>query len=209
VTRAFLVAALLGALACEAPHPDWSAQDGAVYAAVLDSLYLPETRDSTGDSARYVVVDDSIEPFPGGAPLLAEARTLAAPDTDLVLDMARRPVAPLPIDTLRAILRGRVRVAEPATWQRIETTRDSMARADTTFPIPLPGLHFWPAFATVYPRHAGSFTLYPVGYDRTGTSAIVYVRMGCGDLCGETRLVLLRRERDRWRVWRSRRLVVS
>lgn len=45
--------------------------------------------------------------------------------------------------------------------------------------------------------------LSPIGYDRDGQTAVLYVRTACGPLCGEEELVILRREsKKHWDVER-------
>ncbi len=187
-------ALLLGLGACAAPHGTFpapsGATDGAVLAAVLDSVAAPRP---------LVVLLDSTVTLRADAPLLREA---ASPE--------------LGTDSAAAASlseRSRVREAVP----RIPATRHRRVAVIGRGELPLAGrpgaieppvgtaamqewTRAWSEWMQRHPGAVGFYRVSGVGYSRDGRTALVYVVQTCGLRCGTSWLVSARWEGNAWRV---------
>jgi hypothetical protein len=129
-------------------------------------------------------------------------------DSSAAEDFARRARTAAPVrsvaDELGLHLASTLRLVSASTLRQLPTTgiaspSEVMTSAD----------YFWRAFAAMFPNAVGTVSLSPPGYSRSGDQAVVYVEHGCGSLCGEGRIVWLRRTDGRWRIVRTHGVWVS
>lgn len=200
VTRA-LAACLVSLAAACAPESRGSAPpappvssaytvEDTVWAVVLDSLYA-------GPATRQVVVRDITSRIP---PEEAESEFVGMFDRipgirrETLDDYRLRNAEPRAVGALPLVRVPVVRVDSA-------TLADLPDGIDTTFQAGEEPMRFWRAFHVRFPGSSGLITLGRVGFDAARTQAMVNVDRGCGDLCGDGRIILLSRDAaGRWRV---------
>ena len=195
-SRILALAGTGAALSCAAPlraqgpAPAAPTAEDSVWAAVLDSYAVPDTR--------YVVVRDRAPE--GNAPAVTESRPRGT-EPGTAEDFWKRiqqgrAIGPLPRTRVRVVL------ASAATLDSLPTGFDP---ADGEEPM-----RFWRAFYRRFPGSVGLVTFSRVGFNAARTQAVVSVTRMCGGLCGTGEVVLLDRDpAGRWRVVRSDMLWIS
>ena len=99
-------------------------------------------------------------------------------------------VSMLRLDSLRASVRADVASGNAARGARNDT--------------------FWQQWQRLFPGSAGYVILSPASIANDGQIALIYVRIACGSVCGETELRMMRRESSGgWRTMRRLRLSES
>jgi hypothetical protein len=183
------------------------ADDIAVYAVVLDSLFGSPPAGARrllvlGDSTKIYRRENLVREF------WTDLYQMVDIDSSAVADLERRARAALPTRAFGDSLGGRLS-------SRLQFVSDSTLRAMPRTGIAPAGRfmssadYFWQAFYEKFPGAVGTVSLSPVGYSRDGAQAVVYVEHGCGSLCGEGRIVLLRRRLGAWHIVATRQTWVS
>jgi hypothetical protein len=164
---------------------DPATADLAVYRAVLDSMFVPHST----SPIRQLVVQDStmaLTPYENLASLLHEFTGLPGVDTATLRDFEQR-------SRQRRSLSGlsHLALAIPVVLVDRQTLKE--------LPQNDPDL-FWNRFYQLYPGASGHIVLSAVGYNPTRDLALVTVDVGCGGLCGNGYIVVLRRAGGAWKI---------
>ncbi|MEO7363207.1 MAG: hypothetical protein ABI120_22935 [Gemmatimonadaceae bacterium] len=203
-------AALLGT-ACRSGLTPNNPVDAAVYAAVLDSLF--DMQRSSAHPA--VVLDDSTDHFPRDsvAPEFWEIfDALTTPDRSVTRNFESAVQTRIALRPIEGQLRNATRVpfvfSNATVYQRLRRAADSVSRGQPAAQSVAVEV-YWQGFRETYPTAGGVVLLSAIGYSRSGRIAVVNVKYGCGGLCGEGRVVMLRRESNGWHVVEIQRNTVS
>ena len=187
--------ALCVALACAPPEPT----DGAAAPSPTASSPLVEDARVFEAAAKAIVDRDELELFVVrttrvdlsiGA--LADARDEVSahlPDVpaNAVADLYGRSPEELTIRGFQALATP-TRLVTPERLAEIHELDERIGEWD------------WPAFYHEFPDSRGYWAFSPVGYDATGSEALVYVVHACGALCASGHWVHLKREARGWSV---------
>lgn len=187
--------------------PQPLARDAAVYAAALDSLYPRHA----SETVRLLALHENTTAMARDtAPDWVWTKYYSLPgiDSTMARDFAQRSsgsrslrtIGPSLARTLDARL-AFLADSDFATLHRLAAQRSVHPAEETT--------QFWKAFYQAYPARWGSISVSAIGYSGDGDQAIVYVRNGCGGLCGRGQFVLLRRVERTWTVVRIKPTSVS
>ena len=176
------------ATACSAqnsPSPRGvDARDLEVYTAVLDSMFTPRAESSHSQ----IAVDVSTELLPPENAASIIGILLKAPgvDSSIAREIVARSDRP---HSLRGIADGRLRMpvllADSASLA-------ALPRADIN--------RFWSDFYTRFPHTNGLIQLSGIGYSADRNLGALMVDVGCGGLCGNGYIVVIKRENGRWRI---------
>jgi hypothetical protein len=71
------------------------------------------------------------------------------------------------------------------------------------------GISGWDRFYAKYPHSSGIIGFSNVGFNSEMSQAVVYTSRGCGGLCGEGNIVILKKEQGVWKVESKEMLWVS
>lgn len=182
-----------------------SGEEYGIYGSVIDQLLVRRGKE------RIVVVarTDSFPATGAGRPpswLADVAREMPALDETLVRDLTRRNAQPWPLDS-SARIPSRIEVvfADPAELARLPRGTRS-PREMRRLPKGSDPERYWSAFYAKYPRSAGSVSFSRVAYNARRTRAAVTAEATCGSVCSEAFIVVLARERGRWKVLDVRQL---
>lgn len=171
---------------------DRLAQENAVYAVVLDSLF------ASRDPQQLVISETTTERL-----------TLS----DLVPEFWH-DISSIPGLERSAYKDFQVINRLPRTLQRLEGVRAPVVLATRAvldslprdLSLPPPGApnqdwsEYWRAFYQLFPGSIGVTTFSRVGFSPDLRQALVIVDHGCGSLCGSGRIILLQNENGRWRI---------
>jgi hypothetical protein len=164
---------------------DLRPSDLAVYRAVLDSMFVPQTagrvtqlvvKDSTTVWKRENLVSGVIEGF----------YRLAGVDTAAVRDFEGRN---RDAHSLKELSQAGLPI--PIALVNNQTLR-ALPREDAD--------RYWSQFYELYPGSNGHIGVSAIGYSAHGDVAILMVGIGCGSLCGGGYMVSLRRSGATWRI---------
>lgn len=166
--------------------PLQAADRARVYAAVLDDV----RRDS---STTWVVVDSLLPARDIDAELhekVISELAISRRALDAFLAVQRAPVDHFQ----RAMLPG----AEwaPVSLERLDALRAAsrVEAAASAAEHTSRGGGFWTQWRRAFPRASGYVILSPASIARDGRTAMVHVRVACGEVCGESELRLLHRD---------------
>lgn len=201
LSRILLTVSIVGAAACSRGPTTraWAADRNAVYAAVLDSLYLGVARRPVA----VVVVSKRT-----GGPAWATAG---------LIDGWRKKIPGIPGDLWGAF--GRANAAD-STFLPIAGLREQQhvlvtgEEQQLLSPEILKGdptqlNAAWATFYSTYPGSAGIAHLSNVGFSKDGNWALVYLLRSCASLCAEGYVVLLQRTSQNWLIAHAKRVLVS
>lgn len=191
--------------AAEARVSAVSREEYGIYGLVIDQLLVRRGKE------RIVVVART-DSFPAAdvtrAPswLADVAREMPVLEQALVRDLTRRNAQPWPLDS-SAVIPSRLKIvyAEPAELARLPRGTRS-TREMRRLPRGSDPEHYWSAFYAKYPRSAGLVSFSRVAFNPRRTRAAVTVEATCGSICAEAFIVVLARERGRWKVLDVRQL---
>jgi hypothetical protein len=194
VGRGILAIALLGAAACHpSHHTQATATDrNAVYAAVLDSLYVGRARRVNQRPVSLVVLSARTagKGIAYAAEIEAWRETMPGIPRDLwaafvnanAADSSLVPIAGLSVQQ-RVLLPAEVGQVFPADPRQLQAG--------------------WDTFYGRYPASAGIAHLSNIGFSRDANWALVYFLRSCASLCAEGYVVLLQRTGATWRITRA------
>jgi hypothetical protein len=168
----------------QTPSHSVNAVDLEVYRAVLDSMFAPRT----GSGSRRIAVLDSTETFPAENSAAVIATLLRTPEVDSV---AARNLAARSQDAHSLKALGGFRLRSPLVLV------DRLAIADLPRQDPD---KYWAGFYERFPGTNGLTALSAVGYSASGDAAVLMVDVGCGSLCGNGYVVVVKLERGVWRI---------
>lgn len=173
----------LGLCECAQPQlasvPDVHSSDGAVYRAVLDNMAVAQ---EGGRLTQLVVIDSTLTVQSQDV----ELDRVSGADDASIGDFRRRnsqsgslgylssPDLPIPI---------------------VLVTRRTLQSFQHNGPE-----QYWAEFYRRYPGSNGSIAFSSIGYSADGSVALLVVEQGCGSLCGALSNVVVKREREGWRV---------
>lgn len=173
----------------------------AIYAAALDTLFAA----STVHGIRTLVLDDSTRRYTRANHVQFfwdDLHESVGSDSSIVRDFERATRTPHSLARIEAPLRRRLsfplRLAGRRDFLAVRRVSDSLKRAIPGYPGGADG--YWQAYYRLFPQTLGATSVSAIGYDRHRTRALVYVTHGCGALCGEDNIVVLRRITGRWIV---------
>lgn len=170
------------------------AESAAVYRAVLDMLYT-----SGGDAPDLIIVADSLHQRNGGVSyggrILVPYASMI--DKDAIVDFER-------VTSISAGFPADLSYRIPIVTES-QRDRDALDSAGRVLSEAIPererrDMPFWVGFADKYPRAWGFTVLSQVGFNRTKTQALLYIRHQCGGGCGSAETVFLRKESGGWKV---------
>src|SRR5688572_8611177 len=190
-SRSVAVAALIFAGCATGPTSGDSAPDEeAVYAAVLDSLFVKQSgpivvrRRTSSNISRERLYEEywhGLEKVPGVS-------------SAMVADFEKRNASPRALSDLPTV-RVRVLFAEAATLDSLPR-RSDMPQPRGSPIVP----NYWSALRDRFDGARVLVTLTRPGFSRDGTEAVLDVGYRCGHLCGTGHIVTLRRSRTGWTV---------
>jgi hypothetical protein len=161
---------------------DWSANDGAVYAAALDSVY------SDPRTVAVLLQDSTILRWP------LQPESLAAR-----IAMHAQQLRGLDVDMQSALVQS---VGSPTSVGHIRTSRKPLvpiASAEVRTLLRDRGAA-WAAFVAQHPGTNGITQVSRVVYSSNGQRAALYLAEVCMSLCGHGEYILLQRENGHWSV---------
>jgi len=190
-SRFVAVAALIFVGCATGRTSDDSAPDEeAVYAAVLDSLFVKSSgpivvrRHTSSNISRERLVEEYWDAL-GKVPGVTSA---------MVADFEKRNASPRALTDLPTV-RVRVLFAEAATLDSLPRRSDiPQPRGSPIVP------NYWSALRERFDGARVLVTLTRPGFSRDGTEAVLDVGYRCGHLCGTGHIVTLRRSRTGWTV---------
>ena len=176
---------ITAACARQAPQPaDSKSPDLEVYAAVLDSMFAP------GPVSRYsrIAVVESTEVFKreNSKALIESLIKLPQVDSTAARDLATRSYEAHSLKSI-AVLHLRMPVILLG-----HSSLDSLPRPDPD--------EYWTEFYRRFPNTNGLISLSAIGYSASGTIGVLMVDVGCGSLCGNGYIVVVKRDRDKWHI---------
>ena len=165
----------------------------AVMTVVLDSLYR-----SQGDHPSMVVVADSLYWRAGG---VAYGGKLLVPyaskiDASTISDFEAKTVRSVPFPL--AFRYNRLARLNAGDHHAFETRGAEIQRTKSN--RELTDMPFWMAFVERFPRAWGISYLSRVGFDKSRSEALIYVRHQCGGGCSSAETILVRKAGSRWRI---------
>ena len=163
---------------------DSKTPDLEVYAAVLDSMFAPTP------VSRYsrIAVVESTEVFKreNSKALIESLIKVQQVDSTAARDLAARSYEP---HSLKRIAGLRLRMPVLLLGH---SSLDSLPRPDPD--------KYWTEFYRRFPNTNGLISLSPIGYSASGNLGVLMVDVGCGGLCGNGYIVVVKRERDKWHI---------
>jgi|HubBroStandDraft_1064217.scaffolds.fasta_scaffold158521_1 hypothetical protein len=179
-----------GALPCEL-----TAEDYAVYSAILDDLGTPEDpEEEWRRSPDFILADrTTVDTFSDYDPTWGfRSNSKQAPSSQTVADFKARLKKSCAI---RPLFKAKI---SPHLVSNDEISKLFEQKGDG-----------WKGFYQRYPKSSGTWNLSSVGYSNDGLEALVFVRHGCGGKCGTGHLVLLAKEHGTWVVKNRTMLWIS
>jgi hypothetical protein len=186
--RGFYFVGWLIAAACAHPISRVSANahgsDLEVYAAVLDSMFAPQAQ------SRYsrIAIVDSTEVFKreNTGALIGSLVGVPGVDSAAAHDLALRSYER---HSLEGIARLRLRMPV------LLLSRSHLASLPREDPD-----KYWSEFYQRFPGTNGLTSVSAIGYSGDGNLGVLMVDVGCGSLCGNGYIVVVRRERGEWHI---------
>jgi hypothetical protein len=185
----FLIAGFLASQAGNAQEVRRNdAEVSAVIKAALDSVFRTE-----GQSPSRIVLNDSLMSGWGTFDSARVARDLDRIQPATYSDFKGRAFPP---SAYPKGFRYRDAIFQSNTQRdSLSASQDKGVRVDA-----LPDAPFWVAFAKKYPGAWGLTLVSRPGFNREHTEALLWIRHGCGTQCHSEELMLLRKEKGRWKV---------
>ena len=184
--RRFYFVVWMVATACAHPARERSSDrdsvDMAVYKAVLDSMFTPRA-----ESRFYrIAITDSTEVYKreNNPAVIASLLQVPGVDSAAARDFAGRSYQ---AHSLKGISKLRLRMP--------------VLLLDPNALISLPRqepYRYWKEFYERFPGTSGLISLSAIGYNADGNLGVLMVDVGCGGLCGNGYIVVVKRENGRW-----------
>ena len=167
--------------------------DLEIYAVVLDSMFAPRP------ISRYspIAVVDSTQVFKreNSAALLESLIKVPQVDSTAARDLAARSYKP---HSLKGIAGLRLRMPVMLLGH---SALDSLPRPDPD--------KYWAEFYRKFPNTNGLISLSAIGYSAGGNLGVLMVDVGCGGLCGNGYIVVVKQQRGQWHIARIENTWVS
>jgi hypothetical protein len=171
-----------------------TAEDYAVYSAILDDLGKPEDpEEEWRDKSDLILADKTVEGEKGSAGLWgfhSDSRQAPLPQTAENFDARARNACPIsPLFKAKS---------SPRLVSNDEISKLFKKKGDG-----------WKKFYELYPKSSGFWDVSLVGYSDDHLEALVYVGHHCGYLCGTGHLFPLAKENGTWVVKNKTMLWIS
>jgi hypothetical protein len=128
----------------------------------------------------------------------AEMYGLPGSDSTAVEDLQRRGRVALSLSSIGSIMAARlhwpIQIVPAATFASFPKSGPPMPRERSA------AGWFWDGFYRMFPNAMGDVVFSAVGYDKHRTRAVLMVNHGCGPMCGQGYVVILRRDRTGWHI---------
>ena len=172
---------------------DAHSHDLDVYKAVIDSMFGPR---STSKVTRLAILD-STEVFKveNTAALIQSLVKLPEVDSAMARDLASRSHERHSLQAL-ATLQLRIPV--------LLLNRSMLASLPREDPD-----KYWEQYYQRFPGASGIIELSAIGYSADGSAGVLMVDTGCGSLCGNGYIVVVKRDRGLWRLTKIENTWVS
>jgi hypothetical protein len=170
-----------------ADQPNISAEEHAIYAAVIDKIFAGD-KVSLDSTVRMLVIVD---------------QTMSTPSALGVRKRLKRAFSPaISQETIENY------VVKNAKSYQLTTSLDlklkyTLVPKEKTDQIFKSGVNGWDEFYRQFPNSRGIISLSRAGFDSSGKQAIVYVAHSCGGLCGAGYYLSLVKKGNEWIVQKS------
>ncbi len=200
---AFIAVPSVGLVACAPQDRAERLHDGAVYAAVIDSLFSRQSLGKSGvvveDQLTSLLVDRVAQEFVGDINSLAEGdRAFAKHFWDRAV--AAGTIRPVFAD-VQANSAATIALADSASLAEMYALAERDQQTDPQKYI-TPTSAYWKRFHREFAPAKTLVGFTSVGYNLDYTRALVYVTFGCDGMCGGSYTVSLERSGPAWRVLR-------
>jgi hypothetical protein len=194
--RCLYFASLFVATACThrgSIPADSHSSDLDVYKAVIDSMFVPRA----ASVVTRLAILDSTEVFKreNSTALVHSLLKLPEVDSAMALDLAARSYE-------RRSLKGLTTVRLRMPLLLLDR------RALASLPREDPD-KYWREYYQRFPGVSGIIELSAIGYSADGSAGVLMVDTGCGSLCGNGYIVVVKRDRGLWRLARIQNTWVS